>query len=111
MPITEPSMTQAEVRGRGIAAIVRQYDELKAELDKLTTTYTIHEIADDLDGLGFTPKGCWLSKLIYDYAWNHPDWFIGGSMTPEGARHVRLDPEVGLVFTVFGRDAIRAQYV
>lgn len=118
MPTSEPALSAAESRGRSIAALVHQFDELKRERDELaeqlavlTTTFTAEEVSEHVHDLGYESVQMeWLADVITDYAWHHPDWFVNGCMTVTGAKFVRLS-EAGLVFTVAGRDAIVDQYV
>ena len=111
-------MTQAEHRGRGIAAFVHAYDDLKAERDalaeqllQLTVTYTAEEVSEYLHDHGYESQQFeWLADVLTDYAWHHPDWFRNGRMTVEGAKHIRFTDE-GVVFTAAGREAMLHQYV
>lgn len=113
-----------------LAKLVSDNDDLKADNHRLTIdnerltvenlalrdslvreheTFTVFEVAEMLGARGFFTVADSTAGVVHDYAWNHPDWFRTGGMTPEGAKHVRLT-DMGLVLTWQGVDAVLEQF-
>lgn len=108
MPVSVVPSKNEELQ-RLLCELVRKNDELRLEVRRLTELFTVTEVAVLLDERGYwSDEGS--RNVVFDFAWEHPDWFRAGILTAVGGEYIRLS-EGGLVFTWAGKELVLEQFL